>query len=143
MSLLVFRMVTGALCGALVLAGCGDDGSGGNGGGGTGGENAGGSTSDGGGDTGGSDGVGGEATGGSGGGTTAGTCGWSNIGIYECGYSGEDPDGVVPYDCPANPMEGDPCGAVTGAGCCDPDGNNWYCALDNGKGVLTKIDCGV
>ena len=58
-------------------------------------------------------------------------CGWdAGNGYYECGFEGEDPEGTNPIGCPDGLVDGDAC-EVTGlpsAGCCDADGNNWYCA---------------
>ncbi|NUP14456.1 MAG: hypothetical protein HOW73_51155 [Polyangiaceae bacterium] len=156
MRLLGFRVATGALCGALALSGCGDDGSGGNGGGATGGQNTGGNpTNSGAGGTGGDGtgatggdgtggtggaGTGGEATGGAGGADPTGgggpgpACGWDEANeFYACGFVGEDPQGFYPIDCPPDLVEGDPCGKVPGAGCCAPDGTNWYCGTSGGE----------
>lgn len=58
-------------------------------------------------------------------------CGWNGGGQppgYYCGFEGEDPDGL-PIACPDGLVEGDSCAVtgLTGEGCCDADGNNWYC----------------
>ncbi|HLT39323.1 MAG TPA: hypothetical protein VK034_23730 [Enhygromyxa sp.] len=73
------------------------------------------------------------------------SCGWdtrAEIPGYYCGFEGEDPAGVVPYDCPDGLVEGEACGTVTVEGCCDAEGDNWYCGTDNeGTQLLAKIDC--
>jgi hypothetical protein len=59
-------------------------------------------------------------------------CGWDANATpagYYCGFTGEDPDGNYPIDCPSGLVEGDACGVIDGAGCCDANGDNWYCAL--------------
>jgi len=73
-----------------------------------------------------------------------GMCGWdpSNL-YYGCGFQGIDPDGV-PIDCPPGLAEGDPCSAtgLTGAGCCDAEGNNWYCGVDAQQNdIVVLINC--
>jgi hypothetical protein len=67
-------------------------------------------------------------------GTTTGganACGWGVIepGVegYICGGDGEDPLGMVPFDCPAGALEGDPCGDVTEFGCCTAAGDVLFC----------------
>ena len=65
-------------------------------------------------------------------------CGWSDADedkFYGCGFEGEDPGGM-PIGCPEGLVEGDPCGNLTGPGCCDADGNNWYC----GEGDITVFE---
>jgi hypothetical protein len=69
-------------------------------------------------------------------------CGWFAEGSppgYYCDAMGEDPDGVVPIACPSGLVENDPCGSITGAGCCDANGDNWYCA-DDGMGQYLFLD---
>jgi hypothetical protein len=59
---------------------------------------------------------------------------------YYCGYIGEDPNGL-PLMCPEGIFEGGPCGNISYAGCCDANGDNWWCG-DNGMGpVLILEDC--
>lgn len=81
-------------------------------------------------------------------GTTEGTtgpaamCGWDDgNGYYECGFEGEDPGGENPIACPDGLVEGDPCETtgLTGQGCCDADGNNWYCTQE---GTVFFNSCG-
>lgn len=65
--------------------------------------------------------------------------GWDgNSGWYACGYEGSDPSGQEPFSCPPGLEEGAPCGPVTGVGCCDPSGDNWYCTEDL---TLHKATC--
>jgi hypothetical protein len=64
------------------------------------------------------------------------TCGWfedPTLPGYYCGGMGEDPNGMTPIGCPPGLVDGDPCGNVTGVGCCDANGDNWYCG-DDGMG---------
>lgn len=69
-------------------------------------------------------------------------CGWdTRNGYYECGFEGEDPSGVIPLACPEGLTVGDPCGDVTGAGCCDANGDLWYCTDEGGTETLTTISC--
>jgi hypothetical protein len=72
-------------------------------------------------------------------------CGWYDDPTfpgYYCGGVGTDPAGMHPYTCPGGLVEGAPCGRITGAGCCDANGDNWYCAGDGGGATfLVKEDC--
>ena len=70
-------------------------------------------------------------------GTAGGGCGWGDLEGqmtvmmgYTCGGSGEDPRGMFPSECPADLMleQGAACGNLTGVGCCDSNGDAWYCA---------------
>ncbi len=84
-----------------------------------------------------------------GGGGEYGMCGWSlDNGFYGCADTdgaepgASDPDGVFPIDCAGGVAEGEPCdenGPVGGEGCCDLNGNNFYCG--NG-GTIAKVACG-
>jgi hypothetical protein len=61
----------------------------------------------------------------------AGMCGWNADGpYYDCGFEGADPGGTFPLECPDGLTEGAPCAdsGLTGEGCCDANGDNWYCA---------------
>ena len=61
-------------------------------------------------------------------------CGWdANSGWYDCGFEGEDPEGTNPIGCPDGLVDGDPCEntGLTDVGCCDANGDNWYCAQGN------------
>ena len=51
------------------------------------------------------------------------------------------PDGLFPIGCPDGLVDGDPCGDVTGEGCCDANGTNWYCADDGGDLFLVSEVC--
>lgn len=66
-------------------------------------------------------------------------CGWDGgNGYYACGSQGEDPRGINPIECPGGLVEGDPCDTVRGIGCCDQNGDNWYCTEDQ---TLFLDDC--
>jgi hypothetical protein len=70
-------------------------------------------------------------------------CGWNPDGVppgYYCGFMGEDPGGT-PIGCPDGLVDGAECGEVTGSGCCDADGNNWYCGEENGAMFLVFESC--
>jgi len=87
---------------------------------------------------GGSGGIGEAGASGSGGSTT-GQCGWSAENQwYECGSLGSDPGGTEPSQCPEGLSPSTDCGALTGVGCCDQDGNNWYC---NDSGIVVREEC--
>jgi hypothetical protein len=80
-------------------------------------------------------------TAGDGDGDPVGSCGWDDTQEqpgYYCGGMGEDPGGT-PSMCPDGLVEGEPCGELTGAGCCDANGDNWYCA-DDGMGQYLFLD---
>ena len=72
-------------------------------------------------------------------------CGWGRTGVadpaegYICDGNGEDPNGQYPIACPEGLVVGDPCGMVTGVGCCDANGDNWYCTSGS---ELYKDTCG-
>jgi hypothetical protein len=72
-------------------------------------------------------------------------CGWNAGGDppgYYCGFMGADPGGT-PISCPPGLVDGDECGDITGAGCCDANGDNWYCAEDGMGGTLLVLEaCG-
>ena len=88
---------------------------------------------------------------GSGTGAGGGTCGWGDTGQkmisegYVCGGDGESPmPEMFPIDCPAEVdlMAGAECGTIRGQGCCDTNGDVWFCASDNGADpVLFTTDC--
>ena len=64
----------------------------------------------------------------------AGSCGWiADQEYYGCGGEGEDPNGA-PIGCPDGLVAGEACDSVdpalTGDGCCDAGGNNWFCGED-------------
>ncbi len=68
-------------------------------------------------------------------------CGWFvDGGYYECGNEGADPGGT-PIECPDGLVEGDSCETtgLTGAGCCDANGDNWYCTQE---GTVFYNACG-
>lgn len=72
-------------------------------------------------------------------GPTPGACGWvDEQNIYACGGMGEDPDGLIPIDCPEPPVTDAPCdgdqGPIADPGCCY-EGTNAYCYL--GKLIVT------
>ena len=84
---------------------------------------------------------------------TAGTagpsgCGWGSTNDprvpegYICGGEGDDPDGMFDLDCPDQTLEvGAECGDVTGVGCCDADGNVWFCGASGDGQGLALDDC--
>lgn len=78
----------------------------------------------------------------------AASCGWGRTGDeivpmgYVCGGECEDPDMMFARDCPAELVVGDPCGDVTGVGCCDAEGNLWYCLEDATSQTLQMETCG-
>ena len=70
-------------------------------------------------------------------------CGWDpGNNYYDCGFEGADPGGNFLLECPADLVEGDPCGSVPGEGCCDGSGDNWYCGDNGGMQILVKVPCG-
>lgn len=86
---------------------------------------------------------------GSGSGGAGGACGWGVTGDtgveegYVCGGDGADPNGMFPMGCPEGvTLEvGGECGTIEGPGCCDAEGNVWYCG-DSGSGpALAQIAC--
>ena len=90
-------------------------------------------------------------TGGSGSETAGptGACGWGKTGQkevamgYICGGEGEDPEGMYMIDCPAKTelVEGGMCGMIRGQGCCDENGDVWFCAQDGGEPQLFTQSC--
>ncbi len=88
----------------------------------------------------------------------AGGCGWGPIAGneevpngYQCGIDGTvDPDGAFPIDCSPNAIlvAGTDCtkAGVTAEGCCDANGDVWYCIDPDGDGPETPEvggeDCG-
>ncbi len=87
----------------------------------------------------------GDAGDGDGDGDLPSSCGWfedPDFPGYYCGGSGEDPNGA-PIACPPNLVDGGPCGSLTGEGCCDGEGNNWYCGQDDvGNQAVVFEACG-
>ena len=72
-------------------------------------------------------------------------CGWDpDNGYYECGFEGEDPGGENPIGCPEGLVDGDLCEVtgLTGQGCCDAEGNNWYCGDVDGQQLVVFNGCG-
>jgi hypothetical protein len=70
-------------------------------------------------------------------------CGWDAAQMtpgYYCGGSGEDPEGMNPITCPDGLVEGAECGELTGAGCCDGNGDNWYCGVDDMGAMAVAFD---
>jgi hypothetical protein len=70
-------------------------------------------------------------------------CGWNAGGMpagYYCGFMGDDPQGLTPIDCPPGLVDGSACGVITGAGCCDVNGDNWYCADDGMGGSILVLE---
>ena len=83
----------------------------------------------------------------------ANACGWGATGEkttpmgYVCGGDGADPDMMIDMDCATygvELVEGGDCGGnmgITGAGCCDENGDVWYCADDAGMPRLFTDAC--
>lgn len=78
-----------------------------------------------------------------------GACGWGQTGDdkvpegYICGGNGADPGKMFPMGCPEGAAleVGAECREIEGPGCCDADGNVWYCG-NNGSGpALARIEC--
>lgn len=78
-----------------------------------------------------------------------GVCGWGPTGDeavpegYVCGGDGEDPSGTFAMPCPegVDLQVGGVCGGIKGEGCCDTQGNAWFCG-DAGAGpVLALLVC--
>jgi hypothetical protein len=57
-------------------------------------------------------------------------CGWNPAtSWYDCGFEGEDPDGDFPRACPTGIEPDTTCPAsLPFEGCCDAEGNVWYCS---------------
>jgi hypothetical protein len=76
-------------------------------------------------------------------------CGWGPTGEepisegYVCTGDGEDPDGNFPIDCPADVdlAVGGDCGPIQGQGCCDAQGDAWFCGDDGSGPALVRLDC--
>ena len=84
--------------------------------------------------------------------TGEGVCGWGITGEktipegYVCGGEGEDPSGLMPSTCAEGValVEGGECGGemgITGVGCCDANGDVWFCADDGSGPILYTADC--
>jgi hypothetical protein len=73
-----------------------------------------------------------------------GTCGWDGTQSfpgYYCGGTGADPSGTFPFACPADLVVGNPCGPLSGQGCCDVNGNLWFCTSDTEPVSLVQEVC--
>lgn len=46
-----------------------------------------------------------------------------------------------PIACPPGLVDGAACGQVNGIGCCDQNGDNWYCGDDGNSTFLVLDDC--
>lgn len=76
-------------------------------------------------------------------------CGWGPTGDeavpegYVCGGDGEDPSGMIPLLCPAaiELQVGGACSSITGQGCCDAQGNAWFCGNDGSGDALARLEC--
>lgn len=79
------------------------------------------------------------------GGTAA--CGWGATQDpevpegYVCGGDGEDPEEMFPIACPEGLEEGMRCEGLTGVGCCDEEGNVWFCWEEGGNQTVVKEAC--
>ena len=74
-------------------------------------------------------------------------CGWGPTGMnevpngYVCeGVQASDPDEIYPRECPPDLVSGASCGNVTGIGCCDANGDVWFCGGDD-PGMLVMLEC--
>ena len=72
-------------------------------------------------------------------------CGWGMLGPdddvefgYLCGGEGADPRGMFEMECPVDLMVGGDCTEmmITAEGCCDADGDAWYCQDPDGAGPM-------
>jgi len=78
-----------------------------------------------------------------------GVCGWGPTGDeavpegYVCGGDGEDPSGMVPLLCPEaiELQVGGACSGIEGPGCCDAQGNAWFCGDDGSGQALARLEC--
>jgi len=78
-----------------------------------------------------------------------GVCGWGSTGDpavpegYVCGGDGEDPSGMVPQLCPeaVDLQVGGGCNGIEGTGCCDAQGNAWFCGNDGSGEALARLEC--
>jgi hypothetical protein len=78
-----------------------------------------------------------------------GACGWGETGQkrvpmgYICDGDGEDPEGMYMLDCPEKTelVEGGECGMIRGQGCCDTNGDVWFCAADGAEPQLFTESC--
>lgn len=78
-----------------------------------------------------------------------GACGWGSTGDdmvpdgYVCGGDGVDPAGMFAFDCPegATLEVGAECGDIEGPGCCDAEGDVWYCGNDGSGPALARVEC--
>lgn len=74
-------------------------------------------------------------------------CGWGPTNDaevpegYTCGGEGEDPEQMFARECPEGLVEGEACGDLTGVGCCDADGNVWFCWMADGEQSLVMESC--
>ncbi len=79
----------------------------------------------------------------------AGACGWGPTGDeagpegYVCGGDGEDPSGMFPLLCPEaiDLQVGAACSGIEGTGCCDAQGNAWFCGNDGNGEALARLAC--
>jgi hypothetical protein len=90
----------------------------------------------------------GDGTSGDGDGTTTGQaqgdCGWdASDGFYECGFNGaEEPTSTHPYACPGGVTDDGPCLGVLPQGCCDPNGDLFWCdAMTNALHYIPCAGC--
>ncbi|MEM7156898.1 MAG: hypothetical protein AAF799_28870 [Myxococcota bacterium] len=81
--------------------------------------------------------------------SAGGACGWGQTGDadvpegYICGGEGADPSENFPMDCPAEATleVGAACAGIEGPGCCDADGNVWFCGDDGSGPALVRTEC--
>lgn len=74
-------------------------------------------------------------------------CGWGLTGDpnvpngYVCGGRGPDPSGNEPIACPRGLRPGTACVGVTGFGCCDSNGDLYYCTGTGEEAMLFFEEC--
>lgn len=73
-------------------------------------------------------------------------CGWLQAGMvsyYDCNGEGLEPSMTYDINCPDETLllEGGPCGDISGIGCCDANGNNWFCGVFMGDESLWNVEC--
>lgn len=81
--------------------------------------------------------------------SAGGACGWGETNDpevpegYICGGDGADPSKTFPMGCPAEATleVGADCAGIEGPGCCDAEGNVWFCGDDGSGPALVRTEC--